>query len=88
MQVQHREGKFFIEANGKHAIMEYTISGKEMDIFHTFTDAELRGQGLSEKLALAALEYAKENGLLVVPTCDFVREFAKKHSEYDNIVEQ
>jgi predicted GNAT family acetyltransferase len=88
MQVQHNPGKFFIEANGKHAIMEYTVSGKEMDIFHTFTDTELRGQGLAEKLALAALEYAKKNGLLVVPTCDFVKKFLEKHSEYDNIVER
>ena len=88
MQVQHKEGKFFIEVNGKHAVMEYTVTGKEMDIFHTFTDAELRGQGFAEKLALAALEYAKKNGLLVVPTCDFVKEFVKKHPEYDNMVDQ
>ena len=100
MQVQHEEkrrsekvnssnGRFFIEVNGKHAVLDYTIEGKEMDVFHTFTDPDLRGQGLAEKLALAAFEHAKKNGLRVKPTCDYIRDaFLKKHPEYDSITDQ
>ncbi|HLC67583.1 MAG TPA: GNAT family N-acetyltransferase [archaeon] len=88
MQIQHKEGRFFIEINGKHAILDYALEGKEMDIFHTFTDEELRGRGLAEKLALAAFDHAKKNGLRVKPTCDYIQEFVKKHPEYVNITEQ
>lgn len=94
MQIQHRvaagatNGEFFIKVNGKKATLDYTISGRNMDIFHTFTDPELRGQGLAEKLAQAAFEYAKKNGLRVVPTCEYVRDsFLKKHPEWESITE-
>jgi len=89
MQIQHKDGRFFVDVNGKHAVLDYIIDGKEMDVFHTFTDPDLRGQGLAEKLALAAFDHAKKNGLRVKPTCDYIREaFLKKHPEYVNITEQ
>ncbi|MBI4174935.1 MAG: N-acetyltransferase [Candidatus Aenigmarchaeota archaeon] len=87
-QIHHKEGEFFIEVNGKKAVLDYTISGKKMDVFHTFTDPELRGQGLAEQLAQAAFDYAKSKGLKIVPTCDYVRDsFLKKHPEWNSIVE-
>lgn len=87
-KVQHKPGEFFIEVNGKKAVLDYTISGKEMDLFHTFTDPELRGQGLAEQLTLAAFEHAKKNGLRVIPTCEYVRDsFLKKHPEWNSIAE-
>ncbi|MBI4167802.1 MAG: N-acetyltransferase [Candidatus Aenigmarchaeota archaeon] len=88
MQVKHKDGEFFIEVKGKKALLDYTISGKKMDLFHTFTDEELRGQGLAEKLAQAAFEYAKKNGLRIVPTCEYIRDtFLKKHPEWEEITE-
>ena len=98
MQIQHKEarrsenvsqsnGEFFVIVNGKKAILDYTISGKEMDIFHTFTDEELRGQGLAEQLTQAAFEHAKKNGLKVIPTCDYVKSFLKKHPEWNSLAE-
>ncbi len=86
--IQHKPGEFFLIMNGKKAILDYTLNGKEMDIFHTFTDPELRGQGLAEKLCQAAFEYAKKNGLHVIPTCPYVKDtFLKKHPEWDSITE-
>ena len=84
MQVQHVvrrsenvnqvSGQFFIEINGKKALLDYTITGKEMDIFHTFTDPELRGRGLAEQLAQAAFEHAKKNCLKIILTCEYVHD--------------
>ena len=98
MQIQHRvarnaknsqsNGEFFIEIKGKKALLDYTLNGKKMDIFHTFTDPELRGQGLAEQLTQAAFEYARKNGLKIIPTCDYVRDsFLKKHPELNSMVE-
>lgn len=87
-KIQHKEGEFFVVINGKKAILDYTINGKEMDIFHTFTDPDLRGQGLAEQLTQAAFEHAKKNGLKIIPTCEYVRDaFLKKHPEWNSIVE-
>ena len=88
MEVQHKEGEFFIVVDGKKALLDYTVSGKNMDIFHTFTDPELRGQGLAEKLCIAAFEHAKSNGLKIIPTCPYVKDtFLRKHPEWNDIAE-
>lgn len=99
MQIQHRmarrsenvnqsNGEFFILINGKKAILDYTVNGKEMDIFHTFTDPELRGQGLAEQLTQAAFEFAKKSGFKVIPTCPYVKDtFLAKHPEWNSITE-
>lgn len=87
-KIHHKPGEFFTVINGKKAVLDYTVKGGRMDLFHTFTDIELRGQGIAEKLAQAAFEFAKKNNLRVVPTCDYVRDyFLKKHREWDSIVE-
>ena len=87
-KVQHKDGEFFIELNGKKALLDYTINDKKMDLFHTFTDPELRGQGLAEQLAQAAFEHAKKNNMEVIPTCEYVRDsFLKKHPEWNSIAE-
>jgi len=88
MQVEHTPGQFFVVVNGKKALLDYTINGKKMNLFHTFTDPELRGQGLAEKLCVAAFEHAKKNELRIIPTCEYVRDaFLKKHPEWDSIAE-
>ena len=88
VKVEHKPGEFFIVINGKRAVIDYTIKEGKMDLFHTFTDPELCGQGLAEKLTQAAFEHAKKAGLRVAPTCDYVRDyFLKKHREWDSIVE-
>lgn len=88
IKIQHKPGEFFIIINGKKAVLNYQIEEKKMDLFHTFTDPELRGQGLAEKLTEAAFEFAKKNGLRIIPTCDYVRDyFLPKHKELDKIVE-
>ena len=88
MNIEHKSGEFFVIVNGKKAILDYTVSGKEMDIFHTFTDPDLRGQGLAEQLTQAAFEFAKKNNFRVVPTCEYVKEtFLKKHPEWNELTE-
>src|SRR3989338_5419698 len=96
MQVEHRvassgnqsNGEFFIIVNGKKALLDYTLNGEKMDLFHTFTDPELRGQGLAEQLCTAAFEFARKNGFRIIPTCEYVRDsFLKKHPEWNSIAQ-
>ena len=64
------------------------MKDNKMDIFHTFTDTELRGRGLAEKLTLAAFEYAEKHNLKIIPTCPYVKDkFLADHEEFEKIVE-
>ncbi len=43
-----------------------------IDAYHTFVDSSLRGQGVAEKLYLELIQYAKEKGYKIIPTCSYI----------------
>src|SRR5215467_1783304 len=51
-------------------------------LVHTEVPEGLRGQGLANQLAKAALEYARSSGRRVVVVCPFVKAFLERHPEY------
>jgi predicted GNAT family acetyltransferase/glutaredoxin len=53
---------------------------------HTEVDEALEGRGLGSRLAAAALEDARSQGLEVVPLCPFMARFIDGHPEYEELV--
>jgi len=90
MNIEHDEpeGRFFVRFDDGDAELAYTRVGpKVIDIQHTYVPTGARGHGVAEALAGAAFEYARENGLRVVPTCPFVRKWLEAHPEEVKIVD-
>lgn len=77
--------RFVLDVNGQEVYVLYTEDKNTMDIYSTYTPPQLRGQGLAEKVVLAAFEYANEQNLKVIPNCWYVRKFLEKHPEYESI---
>jgi hypothetical protein len=46
----------------------------------------MRAHGVGSKLAGAALEFARREGLHVNPLCPFVAAYIRRHSEYEDLV--
>jgi uncharacterized protein len=87
--VNNVEGhQFEIRVDDRVARLKYEISGGTIDLIHTEVPAALGGQGLADQLARAALEYAAQHSLRVIPTCPFVRAFLKRHGEYAKLTER
>lgn len=82
----HTSGRFELEQNGKVAYLEYSIGAGVLTLSHTEIPPELRGTGLSSKLAQGALDYARENNLRVDVVCDSVAAFIKQHPQYEDLV--
>jgi predicted GNAT family acetyltransferase len=80
---QHR---FEAEINGLLSVADYELRGTDMVMTHTFVPPELRGQGIAENLVRAALEYARNERLRVVPACSYVEAFIKRHKEFHPLV--
>jgi len=78
--------RFVINLEGNEVYVEYTMTGNEINLYHTFTDPALRGKGLAAQVVRAALEFAKENNLKVIPTCSYVQAFIAKNKEYQELV--
>lgn len=78
--------RFVVYIEGNEVYVEYTMAGNEINLYHTFTDPALRGKGLAAQVVRAALEFAKENNLKVIPTCSYVQAFMAKNDEYNELV--
>lgn len=78
--------RFVLDVDGNEVYVLYSENKEMLDLYSTYTPPQLRGQGLAEKVVLAAFEYAKEKNLKVIPSCWYVRKFLEKHTEYQNLV--
>lgn len=88
IHVQNNETarRFEATVNAVTAFAEYRLHEGELVLPHTVVPPALEGQGVGKALAQAALGYAREQGLAVVPTCSFMAGFITRHPEYHDLV--
>lgn len=88
MNVEHVEGAFIIQGEGKRlAETTYMLRDSVMTMPHTWVDDSLRGQGAAKQLVAAAVSYARAHHYQIKPTCPFVKSiFAKDTSIHDVLV--
>ena len=77
--VEHQIDKqrFIIPVDGHLAVLEYQLSGKDIDFSRTFDPNELRGKGLAERLVRHGLKWAKSQDLAIQASCWYVQKFLK-----------
>lgn len=81
------ESRFEAVVDGHLAVCDYERDGGRMVFTHTFVPAELRGRGIAERLVQPALEFARAEGLRVVPACSYVAKFIERHRVYLPLLE-
>lgn len=81
-----KKGRFVIYEKGKVAgEMTYTWAGESKFIIdHTGVEPGFEGKGYGKKMVYSAVNYARENGLSIIPLCPFAKaEFEKNKSLWD-----
>jgi predicted GNAT family acetyltransferase len=53
---------------------------------HTEVDEACEGRGFGSRLAAAALDDARRQGLAVVPLCPFIAWYIERHPEYEELL--
>ena len=87
--IRESQGLIFIRLTpGKYAFLRYSVNESKMLINEAYTPEEYRGRGLATKLMEAAVSYAKEKNLKIIPVCSFARHYLNKHPELSNLFEQ
>ncbi|WP_299367277.1 GNAT family N-acetyltransferase [Winogradskyella sp.] len=83
-----KKGEFYYEVDGNQlGIMTYTYAGADKIIIdHTEVDESLKGQGVGYELVEAAVNFARENNLKVMPLCPFANAVFKKRTEYKDVL--
>ena len=86
--VCHNEGesRFEIVTDEGLARLDYLRDGEQLVATHTEVPEALEGGGVGSALARAALDYARAEGLTVLPQCRFVARYIDRHKEYRDLV--
>lgn len=92
MEIQHTDSddKGFFKAieNGNEAgIMTYSwASHARLVINHIEVNPVYSGKGAGKKLVMAAVEYARENDIKIVPLCPFAKSIFEKMPEVRDVL--
>jgi len=89
MEIMHdaENHKFYLIKDGQESYAFYRMQDKEtMNIFRVYVPPEQRHQGLAAKVAKAALSYARENNLKVIPSCSYTAFYIERNKEYEDLL--
>lgn len=80
--------RFEITVDGATAILafEEEDGGDVLDLTSTQVPEELRGEGIGSRLVREVLDWARDHGRRVKPTCPFVGAYIDRHPEYRDLV--
>jgi uncharacterized protein len=78
--------RFELDADGHVAFSNYARAGNVIIIQHTEVPKELSGRGIGSALARGVLEFARGQGLKVVPHCPFVKSYIDRHPEFADLL--
>jgi predicted GNAT family acetyltransferase len=81
-----KRSRFQIVVNRKLARLDYLRDDRRIELTHTIVPKEIEGRGHGTALVRFALEQARREQVVVVPTCSFVQAFLRKNPEYADLV--
>lgn len=71
---------------GPVAEVNYHLTDSALDIERTYVPPERRHQQVGERIVAFAMDYAREHGLKVIPTCPFVHDVVERNPEYRDLI--
>ncbi|MCY7355789.1 MAG: N-acetyltransferase [Lysobacter sp.] len=77
--------KFTTTVDGHEGYVDYESGDGRIVITHTVVPAEIGGRGIAGELVKAAFDFARSEGLKVVPDCSYAAGYLQKHPEYANL---
>lgn len=89
LEVRHdvERRRFVVPLEGGEAYLAYAAAGEgRVDYRRTFVPEVHREAGVGTALVRRALEWARDSGHRVVPTCPFVSEVVERHPEYADVL--
>jgi len=92
MEVKHEKksnkGVFYIEENGQRIanLVYFSENEGQFTIEHTVVAPGNEGKGLGKLLVNAAVAFARENSLKIVPQCPYARKVLEGSDTYKDVL--
>jgi predicted GNAT family acetyltransferase len=81
--------QFVAEVEGHQATVSYQpVNETTLDFVSTYVPHNLRGRNVGTQVVRYALDYARDKGLQVIPSCWFVGSVVERHPEYREILKR
>ena len=89
--IEHAVDRQALEAvlvDGRRAgYAHYVKRSEDTYVFdHTVVADQHEGQGIGSRLALGVVEFARAQGVRVVPQCTFIRAYLRDHPEAQDVL--
>ena len=90
LEVTHNEAEHTFEVwiEGHRSKLDYIQEGKNFVITHVGVYPEFRGQGVAGKIVDAALQYARQHSLRVIPMCSYAAAYIRRNPVYMELTSQ
>jgi predicted GNAT family acetyltransferase len=73
--------RFEAHVEGQLSVAEYRRDGARVVFTHTGVPAQQRGRGIAASLVESALDWARVEGVKVVPACSYVARYMQRHPQ-------
>lgn len=82
------KGAFQVMEDGaKAGIMTYSWAGKDKIIIdHTEVDPAFKGRGVGNQMVMAAVEYARQENIKIMPLCPFAKSVFDKTPSIQDVL--
>lgn len=78
--------RYEMDVDGTVAFVTYRWDGATLVLEHTEVPESLSGRGIGSALARGVLADARSRGLRVVPECEFMAAYIKRHPEFADLL--
>ena len=87
VEVRKAGGVFYIRLeDGSKAYVATETEGGVLKILETYVPERYRGRGYARMLVDSVVEYARSNGLRVVPVCSYAIGYFMKHRDRRDVL--
>lgn len=88
LNINDKNGYFHIDVDGKQeAKMTFVFADDDKIIIdHTEVNPGNEGKGFGKKMVTKAVEYARENGIKIIPLCPFAKSVFDKVNEFRDVL--
>jgi hypothetical protein len=87
-EVTHDETRrrFELEDEGQTGFLTYELKDGAIVFTHTIVPEALEGRGIGSRIVRSGLDFARAEGLKVLPLCSFVRGYIERHPDYSDLL--
>jgi predicted GNAT family acetyltransferase len=78
--------RFEMIVDGETAFLDYASEDGRLALIHTEVPQALEGHGIGGTLVRSVLNEARTRNLQIVPRCEFVQEYIRRHPEFSDLV--